>query len=126
MSQQAAQSDKRKFKRFAFDSPVVIEKDGQQWKSSLLDISLKGVLLVRPDNWESNSEEKIFKLTILLDNTDNEIKMDAYLAHTFNNNLGFRCEKIGLDSVTNLRRLVELNLANEGLLEREISNIIMA
>ncbi len=123
MSQQAAHSDKRQFSRFAFDSSVILEIDDKRWESSLIDISLKGVLIIKPEDWSDNSG-KNFKVSIYLDNSDLEINMDVKLVHAENDHLGFHCETIDLKSVTNLRRLVELNLANEEVLEREVSNMI--
>lgn len=123
MSLQAAQSEKRQFKRFSFDSSVKLEKDGQRWESTLLDISLKGVLITKPDNWNETGADD-YKLSIHLDNSDVVINMDVKPAHAENEHLGFHCEQIDLDSVTSLRRLVELNLADEDLLEREISNMV--
>ena len=38
-----------------------------------------------------------------------------------NDELGLRCVDIDLDSITHLRRLVELNLGETELLERELS-----
>lgn len=124
MSQQTAQSDKRKFSRFAFDSSIILEKNGQKWQSLLHDISLRGVLVSKPENWDDDNEGD-FKVFIQLDNSEIEINMDVKLAHAENHHLGFSCERIDLDSITNLRRLVELNLADEKLLEREISNMII-
>lgn len=123
MNLHANNSEKRQFSRITFDAPIILQKENQQWKSKLLDISLKGALVLRPDNWDKNNEGD-FKLSIKLDNSDIEIDMDVKLAHTENDHLGFHCEHIDLDSVTALRRLVELNLGNEELLEREISNMI--
>ncbi len=50
--------------------------------------------------------------------------MDVTLAHTEEDHIGFHCEHIDLDSVTSLKRLVELNLGDEELLEREILNML--
>jgi hypothetical protein len=125
MSQQAAQSDKRQFSRFANDSSIILNKAEQQWESSLLDISLKGVLITKPENWNDDNDGD-FKLSIKLDGSDFEINMDVQFAHAENDHIGFHCEKIDLDSVTNLKRLVELNLTDEKLLQREISNMISA
>ena len=38
--------------------------------------------------------------------------------------IGFHCQLIDLDSITHLKRLVELNLADEGLLHRELSALL--
>ena len=123
MTLQAVNSEKRQFSRFAFDASVTLDKGERQWKSKLLDISLKGALVLIPDNWETENEGE-YKLSIFLDNSDVEIDMDVSLAHAEKDHLGFHCEHIDIDSVTALRRLVELNLGDEELLEREISNML--
>ncbi len=123
MNLQAVNSEKRQFSRIAFDAPIILHNDGNEWRSKLLDISLKGVLILRPDNWKQN-ENECFKLSIKLDNSDAEIDMDVKLTHTEDERLGFHCEHIDLDSATTLKRLVELNLGDEELLDREISHML--
>ncbi|VAX04921.1 hypothetical protein MNBD_GAMMA20-584, partial [hydrothermal vent metagenome] len=41
--------------------------------------------------------------------------------HSENDHIGFRCEHIDLESISHLRRLVELNLGDAKLLDRELS-----
>ncbi len=123
MNLQAVNTEKRQFNRIAFDAPVTLHDDGNEWKSKLVDISLKGALILRPDNWKQNNIDD-FKLSIQLDNSDSEINMEVKLAHTEKEQIGFLCKHIDLDSVTILRRLVELNLGDEQLLDREISNML--
>ena len=38
--------------------------------------------------------------------------------------IGIECQHIDLDSMINLRRLVELNLGDERLLERELAEVL--
>jgi len=123
MNHQAINTDKRQFSRIAFDAPVTLHNDSNQWKSNLLDISLKGVLILIPDNWNQNDNDN-FKLAIQLDNSDSEIDMDVRLTHTEDECLSFHCIHIDLDSITLLKRLVELNLGDEQLLDRELSNML--
>jgi PilZ domain-containing protein len=123
MNFQAINNEKRQFNRIAFDAPVTLHDDSNKWKSKLVDISLKGALILRPDNWHQDDHHN-FKLSIQLDNNDSEINMDVTLAHTEDEQIGFHCEHIDLDSVTILRRLVELNLGDEELLDRDISNML--
>ena len=47
--------------------------------------------------------------------------MDVEIAHRENDELGLNCKDIDVDSITHLRRLVELNLGDPELLERELS-----
>lgn len=46
------------------------------------------------------------------------------MAHCNGEQAGLLCLTIDIDSVTHLRRLVELNLGDTDLLERELSHLI--
>jgi hypothetical protein len=52
--------------------------------------------------------------------------MVGHLVHHKDGHLGFRCDNIDLDSVTHLKRMVELNLGNEDVLERELGELLEA
>ncbi len=113
--------EKRHFKRIPMDGPVELACTDRQWQSRLLDISLKGALLVTPVNWEAVSAaecELSFKLDAAV-----AITMHGAIVHTGNDHLGFRCDHIGLESISHLKRLIELNLGDEALLERELSEL---
>ena len=123
MSLQTLNAEKRQFSRIAFDAPVILQSGNKIWRSKLLDISLKGALIITPDNWE-NTDDTDFNLSIQLDECDYEIEMKVKLAHSEKKQIGFHCVHIDLDSVSNLKRLVELNLGDEDLLKRELSHML--
>ena len=50
--------------------------------------------------------------------------MQTAVAHIDANSVGFICEHIDLDSISHLKRLVELNLGDEDLLHRELHALI--
>ena len=112
--------DKRHFTRITFDSPVYLSKDAANWQSELVDISLNGVLIDKPANWQGSVGD-LFKLTLDLNESDIEIRMEVEVAHMENDHIGFHCKHIDLDSITHLRRLVELNVGNTEILNRELS-----
>ncbi len=114
-------SEKRRFSRIAFDAPVVIHRGQQSWQSELMDISLKGVLVKLPSELHGVIGE-IFKLEIELQGTS--IEMETSLVHIESDSVGFLCESIDLDSIQRLKRLIELNLADEQQLQREIGEIL--
>ena len=123
MSLQTLNAEKRQFSRIAFDAPVILQSGNKIWRSKLLDISLKGALIITPDNWE-NTDDTDFNFSIQLDECDYEIEMKVKLAHSEKKQIGFHCVHIDLDSVSNLKRLVELNLGDEDLLKRELSHML--
>ncbi|WP_110951647.1 PilZ domain-containing protein [Pseudomonas bohemica] len=114
--------DRRRFKRISFDARTELTQGAKSWPVQLIDVSLKGLLIERPDPWQGDPDES-FIVDIHL-NVDIDVRMEVRLTHDAHNHLGFVCEHIGLDSVTHLRRLVELNLADHDELERELAALI--
>ena len=112
--------DKRQFRRIEFDSLVILSQSNTSWTAKLTDISLQGLLVEMPEAWQSASGQ--FEASVKI--PEHTISMTVEKIHEENKNIGFKCTAIELDSVTNLKRLVELNLGDETLLEREISAMI--
>ncbi|WP_296179105.1 PilZ domain-containing protein [Pseudomonas sp. UBA1879] len=117
-----AHEDRRRFKRIAFDAKTELTQGAKSWPVHLIDLSLKGLLIERPSPWLGNPDEP-FIVDIHL-NVDIDVQMEVRLTHDDHNHLGFVCEHIGLESVTHLRRLIELNLADHDELERELGALI--
>jgi len=115
-------SERRRFHRVLFDSPARIKDKGVEFITTLLDLSLNGALLIRPDDWKTESGA-IVDLTILLDDKETRIRMQASVAHLAPDTLGLRCESIDMESIGHLRRLVELNLGDADLLNRELESL---
>jgi hypothetical protein len=115
-------SERRRFQRVLFDSPARITDNGSEFITTLLDVSLNGALLIRPDDWLIERDASV-GLTILLDDTETRIRMQASVAHLTSDTLGLRCESIDMESIGHLRRLVELNLGDAELLDRELESL---
>ena len=112
--------NKRRFSRIPYDCNAVIMADGKPWLTQLIDISLNGALVERPEGFNVTIGEKC-SLELTLNNSSVIIKMDvAIVAHSAQNCIGFTCKFIDVDSISHLRRLVELNLGDEELLHREL------
>jgi hypothetical protein len=112
-------NERRRFQRIAFDAPTEIVQDERHWVVELHDISLKGLLIKRPPQWNGDPNHP-FNANIQLSD-DARVQMEVVLTRTHDGLLGFVCRHIDLDSISHLRRLVELNLGDETLLERELA-----
>jgi len=95
----------------------------REWSTRLLDISLKGALLQRPQCYDGKSGDHC-SVELSLEPTLVIIAMHGHVIHHQQGHIGFYCEHIDLDSITHLKRLVELNLGNEYLLERELAELV--
>ncbi|HEC29853.1 MAG TPA: PilZ domain-containing protein [Gammaproteobacteria bacterium] len=109
----------RIFSRIIFDAQATIVGQEQEWDTELLDISLKGALVKKPESWDAPVNSR-FSLRISL-SEDATIEMETTVVHVENGHIGFHCDHINLESITHLRRIVELNTGNEDLLNRELS-----
>ena len=113
---------RRQFSRIAFDTGVVLQTASGKHACKLVDISLKGALVERISPWAERTGEPCGLVVQLTD--DAVIRMTGEIAHVEAGRLGLRCRDIDLDSITNLRRLVELNLGDEAALDREIAAML--
>lgn len=119
-----SQRSPRRFTRVAHDGEVrIVGASGQTDCGQLLDISLNGALVSRPVAWTGECGEG-FELRIRLGGASFHIAMDSRVAHLSEDRIGFECRHIDLDSIAHLRRLLELNLGEEQLLEREFGELL--
>ena len=110
----------RLFTRIPFEATLHITSAEGSWDCNLIDISLKGLLVDKPADWQGAIEDP-FMVELELSGSDASIRMDVVVAHIEKDHIGFRCEHIDLDSITHLRRLVELNVGDTDILNRELS-----
>jgi hypothetical protein len=116
------QKNRRQFWRAHFHSPVKLVLHGQVTEADLYDISLKGALVKAAEGWPGKSGDRC-QLRLSL-GTEVTINMSTLVMHVAGRRVGLECENIDLDSVTHLRRLVELNSGDPGLLDRELAALI--
>ena len=114
-------NNRRSFTRVPFDAWVELRQGERAWNAVLLDISLKGLLIATPEQWAIEPSQP-FTAAVRLGSAE-AITMRASLAHQHDGRVGFRCEHIDLESITHLRRLLELNLGNTALVERELAEL---
>ncbi len=112
--------ERRRFHRILFDAPTLIDTGDQTLETQLIDISLKGALAKMPDHWQPDPGQPVL-LHVILDEGGTEITMHALCAHIEADRIGFLCDEIDMESITRLKRLVELNIGDEELLQRDLA-----
>ena len=116
-------TEHRRFSRIPFVSESVLVVEGRQFHTRLVDISLKGALVDRPADFEADPDQPAH-LDVNLGAPDAVISMDCEIAHLAPDRIGLRCVSIDLDSISHLRRLIELNSGDPELVERELSALM--
>ncbi|CAN7434469.1 PilZ domain-containing protein [Acidovorax sp. 99] len=117
--------ERRHFVRVGFDAPALLTTATDAFSVHVLDLSLKGALIMVPAQ-ATLGQGTLCQLTIPLADTGNHIAMSTEVAHVQGLHTGLLCKGIDLDSVTHLRRLIELQLGDPALLERDLGELTMA
>jgi len=116
-------SDRRHHARIQFDGEAQLITTVGRATVQLVDISLKGALVKLPAGAQlDNGEPCLLSLQL----GEARIKMAAEIVHLAGQEAGLRCAVIDLDSISHLRRLVEMNLGNPKLAERELRALLAA
>ena len=123
MTDKSNSSERRRFTRVPFEASVSVSNPSGKWMGKLMDISLNGVLISQPQNWISNSDSN-YLLEIHPAEGVFQIRMEVTVSHQGDQTIGLQCNHIDIDSVSHLRRLVELNVGDETILNRELSALI--
>lgn len=116
--------DRRSFTRINFSGEASVRQGDKVWSVKLIDLSLKGLLIEENNHGEIDKDKPIEAEIQLNENT--RITMLAKWRHSEDNYMGLECKEIDLESISHLRRLVELNLGDNTLLERELSSLSLA
>lgn len=114
---------RRRFSRIRFESGAQFTCDGRTDACEIRDLSLKGALLRLARQRPPALGERCV-LELALDEQGTTIRMEGEVAHAATDHVGLACREIDLDSITRLRRLLELNLGDSALLDRELSALL--
>lgn len=111
--------EKRDYHRVPFKCHSKINVVDQSYPCELLDISMRGVLLdVTPP--QDIGLGSLCQIDIAFASCDIHLKFDAELVHREENHYGFRIESLDIDSLTHLRRLLELNYGDADEIDQEL------
>lgn len=115
-------NDQRRFSRIPFHADVQLRLGQDGHSAHLLDIALKGAL-VELRQPVAALLGKPCQLKLNLGGDGKAIVMEGVVVHQEGQHVGIECRYIDLDSLTSLRRLAELNLGDEALMDRELSHL---
>ncbi|OIQ48071.1 MAG: hypothetical protein BM565_03215 [Gammaproteobacteria bacterium MedPE] len=110
--------DKRIFQRVLFSHDAKLLCNGESHIVQVLDLSMHGFLCTKPNTLDvSLNDETTLILTL---EQGRKIVMESTVVHIDNSHLGMSSHHIDIDSISELKRLIQLNLANDDLLNREL------
>ncbi|MGH8278394.1 MAG: PilZ domain-containing protein [Gammaproteobacteria bacterium] len=110
--------ERRRFQRFRFSSVITVQRGDVTQECEMLDMSLRGFLARCPDSWQPAEGDKFkveWRLADLI-----KLELDAVVMHVHDGRIGCTWEARDAESFAHLRRLVEVNLLDPKLVEREL------
>lgn len=118
--------NRRQFSRISFKSEGHLVAGGDEFKVEIFDLSLKGALIRPPSGIFIKIGTNVVLDMYLGEDAELFIRMPATVVHHQGEMFGLAAREIDLDSVTHLRRLVELNLGDQSLLDRDLGHLAHA
>jgi hypothetical protein len=125
LQETAINTERRQFNRVAFDASAELITTQQHLHTTVIDLSLKGALLRLPAGTRPEPGAPCL-VKVDLAGSNASIAMAGEVAHIDGDHAGVICRSIDLESITHLRRLIEINLGDSTLLERDLKALISA
>ncbi|WP_108945909.1 PilZ domain-containing protein [Shewanella halifaxensis] len=113
--------ERRQFSRLNLTSDAKLICGNNRWQTQLLDISLQGALVKQPCDFPVAADQ--LTLEFMIHDSDICVQMRVRIVHQKNQLLGLACLHIDVESISHLRRLLELNLGDASLLDRELERL---
>lgn len=113
--------ERRRFSRVIYNAPAELHQGQFKESCSIMDLSLHGLLLGSISN--DIDVSKPVDLFFHLPESDIIISLQAHIVEVTDRYTRISIEHIDIDSISHLKRLVELNVGDEELLHREIEQL---
>ena len=111
--------ERRKCTRIAFKNSCFLSGNDRRVPAELLDISMKGAL-VAPEDVSFFSAGGSCDLEVSLGDASSTMKMQAEMVHCDNVHIGIHFIHTDLESLTHLRKLIELNTGDPERAAKEL------
>lgn len=113
--------DKRRTERVHLFQRVQVDDGTQSLETFCLDISMRGILLVLPENVEW--EEGLVLAISLVSENGGTINMKATLVHIDDDVVGCACESMDEETENTLRQVLESGLVVPTQINRELAEL---
>ncbi|MDH2433848.1 PilZ domain-containing protein [Pokkaliibacter sp. MBI-7] len=114
--------NRRRFTRLPLEMQADLTTSKDRYTVTVLDVSLHGVLLMQPEQMEPLIGEAA-RVDLAL-SEEVTIQMPVTIVHAEEGLLGCEVRAIDVESLAHLRRMLELNLGDTTLVERELVQLL--
>jgi len=115
-------SERRRHARIGLNAQVLVTDGSVVHRGRLCDIALRGLLVQFESGWHPEDGAS-HVVSIWFGNTTS-ISLEGRIMHSRPGQAGVHIERMELADASRLRRLVELNLGDPALLDRELTALV--
>ncbi|ENC6731775.1 PilZ domain-containing protein [Vibrio navarrensis] len=112
-------AERRRFSRIIYQVPARLVQGDLVLDTTIQDLSLHGLLL-RTDSIHTLNNEDLVLVYFTLSDSDIDISLEAAVVGFDQQTIRLKINHIDIESISHLKRLVELNVGDDALLHREI------
>ena len=106
-----AANERRAFVRLPLKVPVELHQGGSVWELELIDISLTGLAVSEPDDWDADYSHPFNFIIRLPDSSTLEVY--AHLVHLDPGHMGFEMEHLDDEQLAPLAKLLAAELGED-------------
>ncbi|WP_194437609.1 PilZ domain-containing protein [Vibrio fluminensis] len=114
--------ERRRFSRIVYQALAVVSQGDIEVEATVKDLSLHGLLLRCPQSHLLNPSETI-SIKFQLTDSDITIELEGRIIGELHEITRIIIEHIDIDSISHIKRIIELNVGDDQLLHREIEQL---
>ncbi|MEA5445887.1 PilZ domain-containing protein [Gammaproteobacteria bacterium AB-CW1] len=121
MATESDKQERRRHTRVDFRADARLNTDGSQWPCELLNVSVKGALLTRPEGWPGNEGDRSL-LSIALEGGA-PVEMEVNVVRVEAEKVACDWDMFDVAGFVQLRRMLEQQLGDPELVARELTQL---
>ncbi|HDM8237654.1 PilZ domain-containing protein [Vibrio campbellii] len=115
-------TERRRFSRIIYQVPALIEQGNLAMQATIQDLSLHGLLLKVEDAKPLDSLLPV-EVEFSFIQSEQMMQLSAGIVSIAGNEIRLKISNIDIESISQLKRFIELNVGNNELLNRELEHL---
>ncbi|MGR5067813.1 MULTISPECIES: PilZ domain-containing protein [Vibrio] len=115
-------TERRHFSRIIYQVSTLIEQGDLAMQATIQDLSLHGLLLKVEDAKPLNSSLPV-EVGFSFIQSEQVVQLSAGIISIANNEIRLKISDIDIESISQLKHFIELNVGNNALLNRELEHL---
>lgn len=115
-------TERRRFSRIIYQVSALLEQGDLALQATIQDLSLHGLLL-KAENASSLEPSRKVDVSFSFAQSEQVMQLTANIISIIDSKIRLKINNIDIDSISQLKRFIELNVGNNELLNRELEHL---